>query len=97
MTADKIKPHHLARKAIVYVRQWSGPQFDRTRGATVSDRLASQAGRHGVLVRTMALRMLSRRWSGPHQTGQAAWLADCRAMNSRGERMRKPECGWMVL
>jgi VCBS repeat-containing protein len=36
-------------------------------------------------------------WSGPHQTGQAAWLADCRAMNSRGERMRKPECGWMVL
>jgi putative transposase len=36
-------------------------------------------------------------WSGPHQTGQAAWLADCRAMNSRGERMRKPEWGWMVL
>ena len=36
-------------------------------------------------------------WSGPHQTGQAAWFADCRAMNSRGERMRKPEWGWMVL
>ena len=31
-----------------------------------------------------------RDWSGPHQTGQAAWVADCAAMNSRGERMRKP-------
>jgi hypothetical protein len=30
------------------------------------------------------------RWSCPHQTGQAAWVADCAAMNSRGERMRKP-------
>ncbi len=29
-------------------------------------------------------------WSCPHQTGQGAWLADCAAMNSRGERMRKP-------
>jgi hypothetical protein len=29
-------------------------------------------------------------WSCPHQTGQAAWVADCAAMNSRGERMRKP-------
>ena len=37
------------------------------------------------------------RWSGPHQTGQAAWLADCWAMNSRGERMRKPEWGWTLL
>jgi HAD superfamily hydrolase (TIGR01549 family) len=36
-------------------------------------------------------------WSGPHQTGHAAWLAGCWAMNSRGERMRKPEWGWMVL
>ena len=29
-------------------------------------------------------------WSCPHQTGQAAWVADCAAMNSRGESMRKP-------
>jgi len=29
-------------------------------------------------------------WSCPHQTGHAAWVADCEAMNSRGERMRKP-------
>lgn len=29
-------------------------------------------------------------WSCSHQTGQAAWVADCAAMNSRGERMRKP-------
>jgi len=29
-------------------------------------------------------------WSYPHQTGQSAWVADCAAMNSRGERIRKP-------
>lgn len=29
-------------------------------------------------------------WSCPHQTGHAAWVADCETMNSRGERMRKP-------
>jgi type I restriction enzyme S subunit len=27
--------------------------------------------------------------SCPDQTGQSAWVADCAAMNSRGERMRK--------
>jgi hypothetical protein len=31
-------------------------------------------------------------WSGPHQTERAALLGDCRAVNSRGERMRKPVC-----
>lgn len=29
----------------------------------------------------------------PHQTGHAAWLADCSAINFRGERMRKPKSG----
>ena len=39
-------------------------------------------------------RPLASSWIGPHQTGHAAWLTDCCAMNSRGEHMRKPEwCG----
>lgn len=33
----------------------------------------------------------------PYQTGNSAWLDNLLAMNSRGERMRKPECGWMLL
>jgi hypothetical protein len=36
-------------------------------------------------------------WTCPYQTGHSAWLGDLLAMNSRGERMRKPECGWMLL
>ena len=32
-------------------------------------------------------------WTCPYQTGHTAWLANWLAMNSRGERMRKPECG----
>lgn len=40
---------------------WSGPQFDRTGGIAWSDRLAGQADCHGVLLRTMALRMPRRR------------------------------------
>lgn len=41
--------------------RWSAPRFDRTGGATVSDRLAGQAGCHGVFVRTIALSTPSRR------------------------------------
>ena len=37
------------------------------------------------------------RWTCPYQTGHLAWLDNLLAMNSRGERMRKPECGWMLL
>ena len=33
---------------------------------------------------------IRRLWSCPYQTGQVAVDADCAAMNSRGERMRKP-------
>jgi hypothetical protein len=36
-------------------------------------------------------------WTCPYQTGHLAWLDNLLAMNSRGERMRKPECGWMLL
>jgi DNA-binding winged helix-turn-helix (wHTH) protein len=36
-------------------------------------------------------------WSAPHQTGQVAGVDDWAAMNSRGESMRKPECGWTAL
>ena len=36
-------------------------------------------------------------WTCPYQTGHSAWLDNLLAMNSRGERMRKPECGWMLL
>jgi hypothetical protein len=43
----------------------------------------------------IALRATS--WTCPYQTGHSAWLGDLLAMNSRGERMRKPECGWMLL
>jgi ribosome modulation factor len=38
-----------------------------------------------------------RQWTCPYQTGHSAWLDNWLAMNSRGERMRKPECGWMLL
>jgi hypothetical protein len=38
-----------------------------------------------------------RYWTCPYQTGHLAWLDNLLAMNSRGERMRKPECGWMLL
>ena len=36
-------------------------------------------------------------WTCPYQTGHSAWLGDLLAMNSRGDLMRKPECGWMFL
>ena len=36
-------------------------------------------------------------WSGPHQTGQSAWVEDLAAMNSRGDRKRNPLCGCEVL
>ena len=36
-------------------------------------------------------------WTCPYQTGHLACLTNLLAMNSRGERMRKPECGWMLL
>ena len=36
-------------------------------------------------------------WTCPYQTGRTACLANWLSMNSRGERMRKPECGWMLL
>ncbi|WP_343893113.1 type II toxin-antitoxin system prevent-host-death family antitoxin, partial [Craurococcus roseus] len=36
-------------------------------------------------------------WSGPHQTGHAAWSAGCRAMDSRGGRMREPGRGRTAL
>jgi len=39
----------------------------------------------------------ARAWTCPYQTGHSAWLDNLLAMNSRGERMRKPECGWMLL
>ena len=36
-------------------------------------------------------------WTCPYQTGHSAWLDNWLAMNSRGDLMRKPECGWMLL
>ena len=36
-------------------------------------------------------------WTCPYQTVHLAWLGDLLAMNSRGDLMRKPECGWMLL
>ena len=36
-------------------------------------------------------------WTCPYQTGHSAWLGDLLAMNSSGDLMRKPECGWMLL
>ena len=33
-------------------------------------------------------------WSAPRQTGHSAGVDDWLAMNSRGERIRKPLCGW---
>jgi len=39
----------------------------------------------------------ARYWTCPYQTGHSAWLDNLLAMNSRGRRMRKPECGWMLL
>ena len=50
-------------------------------------------------VHTRAVRMVLEHegWTCPYQTGHSAWLGDLLAMNSRGERMRKPECGWMLL
>ncbi|NKC34487.1 patatin-like phospholipase family protein, partial [Falsiroseomonas selenitidurans] len=58
-------------------------------GRAISTMIASSGVNDVIRIYTT-----TRQWSGPHQTGHAAWLADCRAMNSRGERMRKPECGW---
>jgi hypothetical protein len=45
-------------------------------------------GKHGHLVKL---------WSAPRQTGHAAGVDDCWAMNSRGESMRKPLWGWTAL
>ena len=36
-------------------------------------------------------------WSAPHQTGQVTGVDDWLAVNSRGESMREPEWGWLVL
>lgn len=36
-------------------------------------------------------------WSCPYEIGQLVVDGDCSAMNSRGERMRKPLWEWMVF
>ncbi len=66
--------------------------------------LITSLAQKGIGVRVLAaiaghrdIRVTQAYWSCPYQTGQAAWVADCAAMNSRGERMRKPLWGWMVL
>ena len=62
-------------------------------GQTLADGTLSQA----PVLRQIAAALPGTGWSAPHQTGQATGVDDWRAMNSRGESMRKPEWGWAAL
>ena len=76
----------------------SNPLNERTFTSEDYDALSAKAvqviGRETILAMSRAQAGL---WTCPYQTGHSAWLGDLLAMNSRGERMRKPECGWMLL
>jgi transposase-like protein len=80
-------------KPIERVEIITGIQRRRRYTAEEKVRLVEQTMQPGMTVSAVARLYGVAPWTCPYQTGHLAWLDNLLAMNSRGERMRKPECG----
>jgi hypothetical protein len=91
MTSDKIRPHHLARKAILYVRQSSAHQVLHNRESSalqyaMRDRLITLGWSQIETVDDD----LGRSAAGRSVSGSRAWLP--RSVSARSARWRRERC-----